>query len=187
MTAIVLVLGEGVVNTETSYAPIESSIAYNAVWPEFENVVEILAQETEVPLEEVSTPRPEPIYAPIPVSEGSRRGTVSHYGTSYNGGPLGCGFSPIFSSYSDARYHSDDPTIAATAWNRESGRAFPCGTIIVISGPAGTIRVQSVDACPGCRDPRYSAVSDIDLSESGFVAVCGSLSAGRCNVEFAVE
>ena len=128
---------------------------------------------------------PVPGSAPSGGGSDSFSGTVSHYGESYNGGHLGCGFSPKESAYQDGRYHSDDPTIAATAWNRDTGRAYPCGTMLSVSGPGGTIRVQSVDACPGCRDPRYSAISDIDLSESGFQRVCG-YSSGRCSVVYEV-
>lgn len=121
-----------------------------------------------------------PMVEPAPIVE-SFVGTASHYHPRFEGGRLGCGFSPAMSQWQDGRYRAEDATIAATAWNRVDGRAFLCGTLLTVSGPSGTIVVESVDACPGCR------VTDIDLSQAGFLAVCGPLSIGRCAVEVRVH
>jgi len=90
--------------------------------------------------------------------------TATHYGESYNGSPLGC------SGY--GVYSSSDTTIAAVGYPYTA--AWPCGTVLVLEGPAGTLTVVRQDTCPGC------GAGLIDLSESGIIQVCGSL--GSCTV-----
>lgn len=89
---------------------------------------------------------------------------ATHYGTSYNGSPLGC---PGYGTYS-----SSDPSIAAVGPPYYS--QWPCGTVLELEGPAGTLVVIRQDSCPGCGSEL------IDLSEAGILQVCGSL--GGCEV-----
>lgn len=84
--------------------------------------------------------------------------TATHYGESYNGSPMGC--SPY------RAYSSSDTTILAVSPSRAA--QWPCGTELVISGPAGEISVVRSDTCPGCHH------NMIDLSEAGSIAVCGN-------------
>lgn len=104
---------------------------------------------------------PEPSPEPSPVVGLTMRAT--HYGESYNGGPLGCG------SGAYGFYRSDDPTIAAVS--PSSYRVWPCGTRLRVTGPAGSIGVIRKDACPGC--DKHGWPEMIDLSEAGHAAVCG--------------
>lgn len=104
---------------------------------------------------------PEPSPTPSPVVGLTMRAT--HYGESYNGGPLGCG-SRVWGYYS-----SGDPTIAAVSPSAY-GR-WPCGTRLRVSGPVGSIEVIRKDACPGC--DKHGWPEMIDLSEAGHAAVCG--------------
>lgn len=82
--------------------------------------------------------------------------TATHYGVSYHGQRMGCG----------GVYDTADPTIAAVgpAWYG----AWPCGTVLEVAGPAGTIEVVRQDSCPGC------GAGLIDLSEAANAAVCGA-------------
>lgn len=96
--------------------------------------------------------------------------TVTHYGASYNGSPLGC---------TGRLYSSGDPSIVATAWRPDGSRTFPCGTVLRLSGPSGTILGVVQDACPGC------GWYHLDLSEAGILAVCGGY--GTCTVQVTEE
>lgn len=89
--------------------------------------------------------------------------TVTHYGYEYNGRQMGCG----------GMYSSSDTSIVAVSPIRYS--QWPCGTVLQVTGPAGSIQVVRQDSCPGCH------ANMIDLSEAGIIAVCGSL--GTCRVE----
>lgn len=100
---------------------------------------------------------------PTPESEGIY-GRVTHYGESYNGQPLGCG---------TGTYDSGDPSIIAVG--PAQYRDWPCGTVLVLRGPAGELRGVRQDACPGC------GVNHLDLSEAGIAQVCGK-GAGTCAV-----
>jgi len=86
---------------------------------------------------------------------------ATHYGESYNGRPLGCG----------GTYSSWDTSIVAVGPGDYA--RWPCGTVLEVVGPQGTIEVIRQDSCPGC----YGM---IDLSEAGHAAVCGI---GTCTVE----
>lgn len=101
------------------------------------------------------------------LSEGEINGWVTHYGTSFQGRPMGCG----------GTYESNDPTIAAVAFPSRNTE-WPCGTVLEVEGPAGTIRVVRRDSCPGCGH------NHIDLSEAGITSVCGGL--GACSVRIRV-
>jgi len=94
-------------------------------------------------------------------------GSATHYGESFNGQPMACW----------GTYSSQDTSIVAVAYP-SMDEAIPCGTRLRVRGAAGTIDVVRVDSCPGC------AANQLDLSESGQLAVCGFL--GRCSVEFAI-
>lgn len=94
---------------------------------------------------------------------------ATHYGTSYNGQGLGC------SRY--GTYSSSDWTIVAVSPTFD--RMWPCGTQLLIEGPAGTIQAVRKDSCPGC-DPTSAHGRLIDLSEEGITRVCGGL--GGCKV-----
>lgn len=104
----------------------------------------------------VAPPDPDP--APGPATLGQ----VTYYARSFAGGPLGCG---------GGRYDPADPTIAAT----QNG-AWPCGTRLQLTGPAGVQEVVRRDTCGGC------GPTHLDLSEAGFRRVCGELRIGRCAV-----
>lgn len=90
------------------------------------------------------------------------RGT--HYGYGYNGQSMGC--------YPYAPYSSSDTTIAAVGYPYTE--VWPCGTVLQLEGPAGSLTVIRQDTCPGC------GAGMIDLSEAGLIQVCGSL--GGCTV-----
>lgn len=96
------------------------------------------------------------------------RGRTTHYGASYHGQPMGCG----------GTYNTNNTAILAVSPDRYAD--WPCGTKMKISGPAGSVFVERTDACPGCSG------NQIDLSEAGFIAVCGSLAAGACSVDIAL-
>mgnify|MGYP001604815369 CR=1 FL=1 len=111
--------------------------------------------------------------------------TVTHYGESYNGQPLGCGGGH---GSRDAYYHSDDPTILAVGPSRYA--EWPCGTRIRLCSRTQSesdlreeplsetvsLRLQGVrcivvvrvDSCPGC-GPFL-----LDLSESANGALCAT-------------
>lgn len=91
------------------------------------------------------------------------QGTATHYGSSYNGSPLGCG----------GTYWGSDPTIVAVGPSRYS--EWPCGSQLTVSGPAGSLTVTRQDSCPGC------SANMIDLSEAANEAVCGA-PAHTCSV-----
>ena len=96
------------------------------------------------------------------------RGSATHYGASYQGQTMGCG----------GTYDTNNTAIVAVSPDRYAD--WPCGTKMKISGPAGSVFVERTDACPGCSG------NQIDLSEAGFIAVCGALAAGRCGVDIAL-
>ena len=95
-------------------------------------------------------------------------GTATHYGESYHGQTMGCG----------GAYDTNNTAIVAVSPDRYAD--WPCGTEMRVTGPAGSIVVVRTDSCPGCSG------NHIDLSEAGFVAVCGPLASGTCRVELAV-
>jgi hypothetical protein len=92
---------------------------------------------------------PAPISEPIP-------GWITHYGDSFNGGTLGCGYGV---------YTSEDPTIIAVSPARYE--QLPCGTLIEMCGPGGCLVGMRKDSCPGCIDNGF------DLSEAAIARVCG--------------
>lgn len=99
---------------------------------------------------------------------------VTHYGTSFNGRPLGC------SSPHGGTYRSEDSTIVAVPWRR--GNAYPsrdhewkCGTRFRITGPGGSIIAKRRDSCGGC------SRNHLDLSESANMAVCGGTRPHTCH------
>lgn len=117
-----------------------------------------------------NTPEPSPTAIPEPTAVPTLdapvygfAGEVTHYGESYNGLTMGCG----------GIYWSWDTTIVAVAYPGRNGE-WPCGTHFRITGPTGIIDAIRTDACPGCNR------NQLDLSESGMLAVCGYL--GRCPV-----
>lgn len=87
--------------------------------------------------------------------------TATHYGESYNGRGTYCG----------TTYWSMDTTIVALGPVYYS--SYPCGTAVTVTGPSGSIQASVQDRCGGC-------TYQIDLSEAGITAVCGSL--GSCEV-----
>lgn len=93
---------------------------------------------------------------------------ATHYGESYNGGGMFCG----------GRYYSWDTSIVAVSPAYYD--VWPCGTPLTVTGPAGAINAIRQDKCGGC-GPR----NQIDLSEAGIIAVCGSL--GSCVVSVQIE
>ncbi len=112
---------------------------------------------------------PAPSATPPPRSVatvGDIAGYATHYGESYNGSPLGCGFGP---------YSSANPTIVAVGPARAG--SMPCGTSIQVCGPAGCIVAMRQDSCPGC------SAYVLDLSEAGNAAVCGA-PAHTCDITF---
>jgi hypothetical protein len=104
---------------------------------------------------------PEAVTAPI-------QSQVTHYGEQYNGRILGCG---------NGYYSSDNPTIVAVGPARSA--EMPCGTQLLVCGPGGCIIAHRQDSCPGCSPYVF------DLSESGFLAVCG-IPTGVCSSTVAV-
>ena len=109
---------------------------------------------------------------PVPGAgqRGAIDGTATHYGESYNGQPLRCG---------TGVYDSGDPHIVAVAPSRYG--QWPCGAVLHVRGPSGEIEVTREDGCPGCDHDQ------LDLSEAGFIAVCGDLTQGRCAVTIQEE
>lgn len=71
-------------------------------------------------------------------------------------------------------YNRHDPTYLAAPPARYA--TWPCGTLLLIEGPVGSILATRQDSCPGCGS------NHVDLSEAGFQEVCGPLSLGRCRV-----
>ena len=109
--------------------------------------------------------------APPPLAAATHppvRGSATHYGESYQGQTMGCG----------GTYDTNNTAIVAISPDRYAD--WPCGTKMKISGPSGSVFVERTDACPGCSG------NHIDLSEAGFIAVCGSLAAGTCGVDIAL-
>ena len=95
-------------------------------------------------------------------------GIATHYGYSYHWQRMGCG--GIYSSY--------DESIVAVSPARYA--EWPCGTELLVTGPAGSIVVSRQDSCPGC------SPNMIDLSEAGSIAVCGG-QPHTCRVEIRVR
>jgi hypothetical protein len=93
------------------------------------------------------------------------QGTASYYARSFEGGRTACG----------GVFRHSDPSVAAVSVSRSA--VWPCGTRLTLSGPAGVLMVVRSDSCGGC------GPNDVDLSEAGFVRVCGSLAVGRCRIE----
>jgi hypothetical protein len=83
-------------------------------------------------------------------------GYATHYGTQYNGQPLGCGA---------GLYSSADPSIIAIA--PANYRDWGCGAIMRVCGSNGCIVGIREDSCPGC------TTNVVDLSEAGIDLVCG--------------
>jgi hypothetical protein len=86
----------------------------------------------------------------------ARAEIATYYGGGYEGRPLGCG----------GTYSSMDPTIVAVGPSRYA--EFPCGTVLHIEGPAGSIVGVRQDSCPGC------SYWVFDLSDEANRQVCGS-------------
>ena len=82
---------------------------------------------------------------------------LTHYGESYNGQVLGCGY---------GSYSSTDATIVAVGPARSG--SWPCGTVLQICGPVKCTLAMRQDSCPGC-SPYV-----LDLSEAGIGEVCGA-------------
>lgn len=93
-------------------------------------------------------------------------GRATHYGVSYQNQRMGCG----------GRYSTWDTSIIAVPPSRYA--AWPCGTALVVTGPAGQIVGTRQDSCPGCD----AAGVIVDLSEEGHRRVCG---VGTCWVTVA--
>lgn len=90
---------------------------------------------------------------------------ATHYGTSYNGSPLGC------AGY--GTYSSSDTTILAVGY--PYSLQWPCGAVLELEGPDGrSLTVIRQDTCPGCGSGL------LDLSEAGITQVCGGL--GGCTI-----
>jgi hypothetical protein len=81
---------------------------------------------------------------------------ITHYGTRFNGGQLGCWGGP---------YTSEDISIIAVAPSRN--KQWRCGMLMNVCGPGGCIVGVRQDTCPGCE------TNHLDLSEEGLDAVCG--------------
>lgn len=114
------------------------------------------------------TPTPFPRVAPptvgvSPQPFGAYYGTATHYGESYNGLTMGCG----------GTYWSTDPYILAVGPAMYA--EWPCGTVLRITGPAGSLDIARSDSCPGCSG------ANIDLSEAGQAIICGQVGS-NCRV-----
>ena len=92
--------------------------------------------------------------------------TITSYGESYNGQPLGCSGAGVYSS--------DTPDILAIGPARYE--QWPCGTRLRVCGPVGCVDMIRVDSCPGC------SATMLDTSESGYARACGEDSSGPCDV-----
>jgi len=83
--------------------------------------------------------------------------TVTHYGTPYNGSPLGCG----------GYYEASNPTILAVGPSHYED--IPCGATVTLRGPTNnTLTVVRQDSCPGCTSLTF------DLSEAANEILCGA-------------
>ena len=72
-------------------------------------------------------------------------------------------------------YSSDNPSIVAVSPARY--QQWPCGTQLIITGPANSIIVTRQDACPGCHP------STVDLSEAGVLIVCGQVATCQVTIQ----
>jgi hypothetical protein len=57
---------------------------------------------------------------------------------------------------------------------------MPCGTVVTIRGPAGTVRASVEDHGPNCACPERG----VDTSDGVFLAVVGPLGQGIGQVEW---
>lgn len=79
-------------------------------------------------------------------------------------------------------YSSDDNTILAVSPARY--QQWPCGTQLIITGPANPLDplvVVRQDACPGCHP------NTVDLSEAGVLIVCGGIHSCQVTIQKLVE
>lgn len=95
--------------------------------------------------------------------------TATHYGTSFQGRPLGCNGAGY--------YDSTNPRILAVGPSLY--QTIPCGTQVTIVGPTGTLVVTRMDSCPGC-----DRLNMLDLSEAGITIVCGGLYTCKVTIEY---
>lgn len=65
---------------------------------------------------------------------------------------------------------------------RYTAAHLPCGTVLEVTGPAGTVSLRVWDHGPNCSCPARA----VDLSPAAFLAVVGSLSAGVATVRWRV-
>jgi len=88
-------------------------------------------------------------------------GTATHYGVQYQDSPQGCPGTPA--------YDTNNPYILAVGPAMYA--EWPCGTVLRITGPAGSLDIARSDSCPGCSG------ANIDLSEAGQAIICGAVGA----------
>ncbi|HWO73125.1 MAG TPA: hypothetical protein VNN21_06165 [Dehalococcoidia bacterium] len=117
---------------------------------------DVLTSASDAAMPQAVAPPPAEVVEYRPVSA-ALRGWATHYGESFAGQPLGCGYGP---------YYPWDASIVAVGPSRY--REWPCGTLLQVCGPAGCIVAVRQDSCPGC------ASNVVDLSEAGNELVCGS-------------
>lgn len=94
--------------------------------------------------------------------------TATYYHPSLTGNNLGC------TQPHGGKYWPWDDSIAAIGPSNYAN--YPCGTRIIVHGPAGSHIVTRRDSCPGCGH------NHIDLSEAAIQLVCGGTYS--CKVSF---
>lgn len=99
------------------------------------------------------------------------RGEASYYGDEYLGHNVGC------RGMDYPPYSHDDVMVMAVGKTRHESGEWPCGTLAIVTGPAGSIIVERRDYCGGCQGPHEGR---IDLSRAGNALVCGT--PGLCDV-----
>jgi hypothetical protein len=116
-------------------------------------------EDEDIPEEVLSPPAHGPRYGP------TVRGRATYYGFpgTFNGRPTSCG----------TTYWSSSLSLIAVPHSRAA--QWPCGTVLQVSGPAGTIVGTRQDTCPGC--DRAGVL--LDLADAAHTAVCGR---GTCTV-----